>query len=111
MTKGIAGTLAMLMLGLAQSAFCSERLDDGKRSYELICAKCHETGVEGAPIVGDKDDWADRSHLWEAVLTEHAKKGYLKMPARGDADYATDYDVGAAAEYMLTITHPELAPD
>ena len=42
---------------------------------------------------------------------EHAENGFIKMPARGDAEYATDYDVSTAAEYMLTLTHPEMAPD
>ena len=102
---------ALLLLGLGQGASASERLDDGKRAYQLICASCHQAGVEGAPVVGNKGDWENRSHLWDAVLTEHAEKGYLKMPPRGNAEHATDYDVGAAAEYMLTITHPEMAPD
>ena len=89
----------------------SERLEDGKKSYEAICASCHEAGADGAPVTGNREDWEDRSHLWEAVLFEHAEKGYIKMPARGASDYATDYDVQTAAEYMLTITHPDLPRD
>ncbi len=45
------------------------------------------------------------------MLFEHAEKGYINMPARGASDYATDYDIETAAEYMLTITHPELPRD
>jgi len=99
------------LLALAPIASGSERLDDGKRTYERVCAGCHETGVEGAPVVGKAGDWQRRSRLWDAVLLEHAEHGYLKMPAHGNADYITDYDVGAAAEYMLTLTHPELPTD
>ena len=33
------------------------------------------------------------------------------MPAKGGDEDASDYDVEAAAEYMLTITHPELLAD
>ncbi len=102
-------SLALLLLGGAAGA--SERLDDGKRTYEKVCSSCHETGVEGAPIVGNKEDWSGRSDLWEAVLVEHAEKGFVKMPAKGNAEYATDYDVSAAAEYMLTLTHPEMGHD
>lgn len=98
-------------LAFTPATFASERLEDGKRAYEKACAGCHATGVEGAPIVGEADDWDQRSNLWEAVLIEHAEQGYLKMPAQGGADYATDYDVSAAAEYMLTLTHPELPVD
>ena len=64
-----------------------------------------------APTAGDEGDWANRSKLWEAVLSEHAKKGYLEMPARGGAEDASDYEVQAAAEYMLTISHPDLPHD
>ena len=89
----------------------SERLEDGKRNYEAICAKCHETGVDGAPVVGRVEDWSERPQLWEAVLMEHAKAGYIKMPARGAADYATEYDVESATEYMLHLTYPNLPAD
>ena len=103
--------IGMVLFASVPAGFASERLEDGKRTYEKICVACHETGVEGAPIVGEARDWEQRSNLWEAVLVGHAEKGYLKMPARGNADYATDYDIGAAAEYMLTLTHPELPAD
>lgn len=112
MTKATQTALSAILLAcLTQAVTASERLDDGKCTYDRICAKCHATGVEGAPVVGDKADWDGRSSLWEAVLVKHAEKGYVKMPARGDAEYATDYDIGAAAEYMLTLTHPELPAD
>lgn len=101
----ILGSISLLCLSPPSGA--SERLEDGKRTYEKVCANCHETGIEGAPIVGNKEDWSDRSDLWEAVLVEHAEQGYVKMPAKGNAEYATDYDVSAAAEYMLTLTHPD----
>ncbi|MEP5569150.1 MAG: c-type cytochrome [Halioglobus sp.] len=101
----------LALLFLTGTAGASERLDDGKRMYEKVCSSCHETGVEGAPIVGNKEDWSDRSDLWEAVLVEHAEKGFVKMPAKGNAEYASDYDVSAAAEYMLTLTHPEMKHD
>ena len=108
--------VATLVSGSAQAAAEaltseSERLRDGAKFYQEICASCHETGVDDAPVTGNKEDWDGRSHLWEAVLFEHADKGYIKMPARGASEYATEYDVEVAAEYMLTITHPELPRD
>jgi cytochrome c5 len=33
------------------------------------------------------------------------------MPARGGDARMSEYDVDAAVEYMLTITHPELPRD
>ena len=84
---------------------------NGQRAYELACAGCHDTGVDGAPRTGDADTWRNRSSLWEAVLFEHAKAGYLDMPARGGMTQLPDATVEQAADYMLSITHPNRPPD
>ena len=102
---------ALTLALLSPSLLASERLEDGKRSYEAICASCHESGAGGAPVVGRAEDWKDRSDLWEGVLFEHAESGYINMPARGAASHATNYDVEAAAEYMLHITYPDRLTD
>lgn len=81
--------------------------EPGQRVYEKNCARCHERGRKGAPIVGDRDAWAARSFLWVAVLEEHAKNGYLDMPPRGGNPHLSDEEVSAAVEYMLMMTHPE----
>ena len=83
----------------------------GKQAYENICASCHDKGVDGAPRTGDREAWDSRSRLWAAVLTEHARKGYGTMPARGGTDSLSDADVNKAAEYMLTLTYPEAHRD
>jgi cytochrome c5 len=80
-------------------------------AYEHACAGCHETGKDGAPRTGDREAWADRSALWEAVLFEHAKKGYFNMPPHGHDGRFTDDEVAAAAQYMLEITHPDRPRD
>lgn len=83
----------------------------GKETYERSCASCHDEGVHGAPAIGDRDAWAGRSPLWSAVLLEHAKSGYLDMPAKGGDPELTDHAVEAAGEYMLSKTFPELPAD
>lgn len=80
-------------------------------AYEHACAGCHETGKDGAPRTGDPAAWADRSALWEAVLFEHAKKGYFDMPAHGLDGRFSDEEIAAAAQYMLEITHPDRPRD
>jgi len=89
----------------------SDRMEDGHTAYTALCAKCHEQGVDGAPKTRDQKHWENRSNLWDAVLSEHATKGYLGMPPKGGSPQASDYDVDAAAEYMLTITHPDRPHD
>jgi cytochrome c5 len=41
------------------------------------------------------------------VLFEHAKNGYLGMPAKGGDESLDDAAVEMAAEYMLTRTYPD----
>ena len=79
----------------------------GKEAYDQVCAGCHEEGIDGAPKTGDREAWAGRSWLWEAVLFEHAKEGYEKMPAKGGEFTLDDATVEMAAEYMLTRTFPD----
>ena len=80
-------------------------------AYEHACADCHETGKDNAPRTGDPDAWAGRSALWEAVLFEHAQKGYFDMPAHGLDGRFSDEEVAAAAQYMLELTHPDRPRD
>jgi len=82
----------------------------GKQAYDRVCAHCHDEGVDGAPRTGDREAWANRSWLWEAVLFEHAKAGYMGMPAKGGDEVLNDATVERAAEYMLTKTFPDLIP-
>ena len=95
----------------AGSPWFEEQLARGRAIYDDHCASCHDSGVGGAPAIGNRADWDDRSRLWTAVLAEHAKAGFLEMPAKGGSPELTDDDVAAASEYMLTVTYPELPGD
>lgn len=85
----------------------ADPLERGRAAYQRACAACHEEGLDGAPVTGRAEDWAGRSRLWQAVLVEHAQRGYFDMPARGGDITLSDADVQAAAEHMLTLTHPQ----
>jgi cytochrome c oxidase cbb3-type subunit 3 len=88
-----------------------DQMLEGKETYEAACASCHDTGEDGAPAIGDKDAWSDRSGLWVAVLSDHATAGYLNMPEKGGHGELTDESVSTAVEYMLLKTFPELPRD
>ena len=111
--KPLPVSIAVLSLLAASGATlaASDRMEDGRESYQAACASCHEAGNNDAPQTRNAQDWSDRSHLWQGVLFKHAEKGYLQMPAKGGNQDVSDYDVDAAAEYMLTITHPEMPSD
>lgn len=83
----------------------------GEAAYRQYCAACHETGKDGAPVVGKHADWADRSKLWQAVIMDHARSGYLDMPAKGGRPDLPDATIDAAVEYMLERTHPDVPAD
>lgn len=108
--SSIVATLSLLMFSAANHAE-PQRMSEGQAAYKAACAECHDKGSDGAPVTSRPEDWQERSDLWEGVLFEHARKGYIDMPPKGGNPATSDYDVNAAAEYMLTITHPELHPD
>lgn len=80
----------------------------GADAYMAQCAGCHETGLQGAPVVGDRAYWESRSKLWQSVLVDHAKAGYLNMPARGGRQDLSDSSIEAAVDYMLSLTYPDM---
>lgn len=89
----------------------SEVNGEGLRAYTDYCAGCHETGMLGAPIAGDRSYWRGRSPMWQAVLMEHARDGYYDMPAKGSRPELSDATINRATEYMLEITFPDYPGD
>ena len=74
----------------------------GKKLYETACLACHAAGVAGAPKFGDKAAWAVRAGAGIDALTASVIKGKGAMPPRGAAAGASDADIRAAVEYLLT---------
>lgn len=78
--------------------------DAGKALYNSACIACHGAGVAGAPKLADKANWAPRIQQGNAVLYEHAIKGYQGkagvMPPKGGSS-APDADVKAAVDFMV----------
>ena len=98
-------------LVFAEAAPLSERMQEGEKIYRAACARCHDSGNGGAPLIGEQQSWKGRSDLWEAVLFEHAENGYLSMPAQGGDSRLTEYEAEAAAEFMVQSSFPERLAD
>ena len=98
-------------LGKKGDAAADANSINGEAAYMEYCATCHEDGMFNAPRMGEPMDWEVRSSLWQAVLMEHAKKGYYDMPARGGRSDLPDEIVNAAAEYMLENTYRDRPKD
>jgi cytochrome c5 len=73
---------------------------DGATVFGTVCKACHETGVAGAPKIGDKAAWAPRIAQGAAALYASAMKGKNAMPPRGGAPDLSDDEVKAAVDYL-----------
>ncbi len=85
----------------APAAGTAERT--GQQVVEAVCSKCHGTGVNGAPKVGDQVAWRDRAKRGLASVTQSALRGHAGMPARGGMAELSDTEVKRAIEYMMNV--------
>jgi cytochrome c5 len=78
----------------------------GGQIVQAHCGKCHETGVDGAPRIGNRDDWLPRIQRARGfdLLVSAAIHGHGPMPARGGFADLTDAEIRAAIIYMY---HPD----
>ena len=77
----------------------------GKNLHDSACKICHGSGVAGAPVTGNSDDWQERIKQDKAIIYQHALEGYQGdsgvMPAKGGQTQLDDGAVKAAVDYML----------
>jgi cytochrome c5 len=73
----------------------------GEEVVNLVCAKCHATGVGGAPKIGDSAAWTPRVAKGLATVTQAALKGHGGMPARAGMADLSDVEIKRAIEYMF----------
>ena len=72
----------------------------GGRVFDGYCARCHLDPDNEAPQLDEGDDWDLRTHLWAAVMKDHAKEGFLKMSAKGGHSALTAQNINDALYYM-----------
>jgi len=77
----------------------------GARSVESIyttgCAACHDAGVAGAPMMGNKGQWEARQAKGYETLVNNSYNGINGMPAKGLCADCTKEEIGIAVQYML----------
>jgi cytochrome c5 len=86
----------------APAATAAAASADGKAVYDKGCNACHIAGVAGAPKLGDKAGWGDRLAQDVDALTASVIKGKGAMPPRGALATASDAELRAAVEYMVS---------
>ncbi len=82
----------------AAPAQAAER--SGEQVVQAACIRCHETGVGGAPKIGDKAAWSPRISQGVDAVTRSAIRGHGNMPARGGLADLTDREVTNATLYL-----------
>lgn len=92
-------SLAVSITPQTASAQIHER--SGKEVVEAVCASCHQTGVKGAPKIGDKKAWAKLASRSLTDLTDSALKGIRSMPAHGGDLTLSDIEIERAITYMV----------
>ncbi|WP_442769619.1 c-type cytochrome, partial [Zoogloea ramigera] len=69
------------------------------------CAMCHQTGVAGAPKLGDKADWGPRIAQGQDTLYKHAIEGFNgakgAMPAKGGNPSLSDDEMKVIVDFMV----------
>lgn len=73
----------------------------GREIVDAYCSQCHETGVGGAPGIGDREAWIPRLRQGLPYAVRSAVNGHGGMPPRGGAASLTDREIRNAIIYMF----------
>ncbi len=73
----------------------------GQAVYEKNCASCHESGIAGAPKLGDKTAWAPLISKGIDQMVQVAIDGKGAMPPKGGHPDLSNDEVHTAVNYMV----------
>ena len=96
-----AAALALATFLSSPAALAQGGERSGKEVVDAVCSKCHATGVNGAPRLGDKKAWSKRAKQGLSGLTAHALSGIRKMPSHGTDMSLSDFEIKRAVTYMV----------
>jgi len=77
---------------------------DGATVFNSVCGACHNTGVAGAPKVGDKAAWAPRIAQGNDTLYKNAIAGKNAMPPKGGAADLSDGEIKGAVDHLVGLS-------
>lgn len=72
----------------------------GAQIVKAQCSKCHQTGENGAPKIGDQAAWVLRLKQGLDAAVRSAINGHGGMPPRGGMANLTDTELRSAVIYM-----------
>lgn len=87
-------------LFLCLSLISSLSLASGDATYKAVCSNCHATGLNKAPMVGDKKQWGKLIKEGQAHITSDGYYGVSAMPPKGGKSDLTVAEFASAVVYM-----------
>jgi len=87
----------LVLAGLPMSLFSRS----AQEIYKAGCAACHDSGIAGSPMMGNKDQWKLREAKGYEMLVNNAYNGINGMPAKGLCADCTKEEIGKAVQFML----------
>lgn len=75
--------------------------EGGEKIYQQACKLCHDAGVAGSPMIGDKAAWAARIEQGRDKLVSNAIEGIGVMPPKGGQSQLSDEEVTSAVDYLI----------
>ena len=84
--------------------YSSPKTRSGDQVVQERCQECHATGKNGAPKLGDMNEWKPRLKNGVDPLIKSAINGHNAMPARGGLANLSDAEMKAAVEFMVSKT-------
>ncbi len=96
--------LTLAALCLAGTAAQVNAEADGKAIYEANCARCHDSGKMGAPMLDDMSEWTDVGDIvWSDIHEQHLDDGLLRDAADDAKKGITAEQMEAATAYMASM--------
>jgi cytochrome c5 len=74
----------------------------GEQAFTQVCSACHNTGVNGAPKIGDKAAWGPRIAQGKDTLYKDAIQGKGNMPPKGGTTWP-DATIRMTVDYMVSL--------
>ena len=73
----------------------------GQTEYEAKCSACHSNAAIGAPVVGDKEAWAEVMSKGLDTVYSNAINGINAMPPKGGYMDSSDDEIKMIVDYMI----------
>ena len=83
-------------------AFALPHVRTGAQLVQERCQECHAAGTNGAPRIGEMNDWRPRLKAGVAPLVRAAITEQPAMPARGGLAGMSDGELRSAVEFMVS---------